>query len=563
MNAPFYYTAHSVENRRDISKIPLKEQTLFESRARLRKMRVLIDERTIPEKEEKSLNEQLSFFLQSDLLDIWYINPPFPHVDDEPDTGSGDDFPVGRISVAETTGTLGPFAGGGITYGYSYREINDCGESSVGGSTWTGNPQEILLALEIGAGITSEAPDVLDQAKTATALKSIAKEINADIIISDEYLDSEVMSLVLGDANFVSSKHAVSTLSHYFRTQGYFIAGSSPRRELDPDDYYLYAVYAYAPHIRHWAGKIDRTIEFFGDAHSVHAFYADTAVSRCSRALRRFDDLILYLGRPPSRTNIDDAIDAVDHILVSLCAAVDALARSIHKALQSQERGIPKLHDKKWVKKVLQPVYGYAPEYTRLRELLPEIEFLFKVRNSIHSLGLMPYVETHPTRSKEWMRMQIVIPPTSKDAWEKMQESTRQAWGLKISESVAHVDLLTFVQTCFERVFSFIDVFCEIISFEQVEGKEQVLYENIIKVRDDTGLGLSTFIASTGFFASPLLTGAYNPDEKRKLSVDETSAQTQKMEQFLRDFGWKPNPDFTSLRQPPMITTYFGHEGWP
>lgn len=560
MNAPFYYRAPLAERApsRDISKVPLEKQSLFESRARLRKMRILIDERTVPQTAEKPSDSVLNFFLQSDLVDVWYVNPPFPHVNDEAE--KYDDLPnSGRVSVVETTGTLGPFAWRGTTYGYSYKEVYSGGESFVGGALQTSTPEEILLAAELGAGITTGSPELLKQVKIATALKEVAKILNADLLISNEYIGNEALKVILGNANFVSTKQAVSTLAHYFRTQGYFIAGSSPRRELDSDDYYLYAVYAYCPHIRHWTGKVDRAIEFYGDENFIHASYANTAISRCSRALRRYDDLLLYLGRPLSRTSIDDAIDAVDHILVSLCAAIDALARSISEALETGPR-IPKLHDKKWIKEHFKPIYGSVPEYKQFQDLLPQIEFLFKIRNSIHSLGLMPYAEIHPLRSKELMRIQVVIPPTSKDSWEKMQAPAREAWGLKVSESVAHVDLLTFIQRCLEETFSFIDVLSEIISFEQVEDKGQVLFENMIKVEDQTGLEISAFIASTGFFDSPLLTGAYDPDGKRVLEVDEASARTQKNERLLRELGWKPRPDYTPLRQPPTITTYVGHD---
>src|SRR5699024_8467202 len=117
--------------------------------------------------------------------------------------------------------------------------------------------------------------------------------------------------------------------------------------------------------------------------------------------------------RPLSTTTIDDSIDSVDHILVSLCAAIDTLARSIGIALGAEEKN-SKLHDKKWVNKVIKPVYGLVPEYARFQKCRRQIEFLFKFRNSIHSIGLTPYLEKVSDSADQLPKLRVLVPHTSK-----------------------------------------------------------------------------------------------------------------------------------------------------
>lgn len=562
MASKFYYRAPGQSNSGDIPglKTPPERLSLFESRARHRRIRILVDERTVPFGDDSPSDRTLRFFLDSALVQAWYVLPPFSHADD---SEAADAQAVGnRIPVQELTGTLGWSEGWGLTYGYCLDDSHDCENVTVHGQFQTGRPEELLLSARLDGVEEPDNPETIENVKVASALSALANEVNADMVISEEYAGDASIRGIVDDTYYVEKNDAVSVLAHYFRTQGYFVAGVNPHQQLDADDYYTYAVYSYSPHLYHWVAKVERTVEFFGDKYGLHSVYADRVTARCSRALRRYDDLLLYLGRPLNMTTIDDSIDSVDHILVSLCAAIDTLARSIGVALGAKEKE-SKLHDKRWVNRIIKPIYGHVPEYARFQNCRRQIEFLFKFRNSIHSIGLTPFLEEASETASQIPKLRVLIPHTSRDAWVGMQSKEFESWGLVQWGSVVHADIHVFVRKCFETAFEFIDVLTEIISFEQVENKSQVLFENIIGPANPVHFELSSFIASVGTLTSPLLTGDYAPEKKRKLEVDEASARAREDESVLRSLGWKPRKDYTPLRQPPAITTYLNHLGWP
>lgn len=551
MNQPFYYTA-PIDRRRSKSSFKKSERNLFQTDEPLRKLNVLVDDKVF-EGDKSNADEVLDFLLGSQSVSVWRFSTPFPHVDQQPDKPTTNH---GEIAIFETTGSQGSFGFGGLAYWYCY-----LGEEGSGLQKAIGNVATDPANMAAWArGYEDVTTDQLERIKVVLALKEIAVAVNADIVITSMDVSEDMTASMIGNANIVTKAEALAPVAHYLRRQGKFIVGSEPYTEMDPDSYYEYAVYAYAPHLRHWIGKVERAIQYFGESHWLHSFYANTALTRCSRALRRYDDLIAVLGEPATKTSIDDAVDMMDHILVSLCAAVDSLARSLSEALNLNKRNA-KLHDKDWVRKNVKPVYGNAPEFEKLSAQVSKMAFLFKIRNSIHSLGLMPYADsTNTDKRSELPRLRLLIPPTSSDAWKNLPQADLEYWGVQIDGVYAHADLFSLAQKALNEVFSFIDVFCEIISFEPVSDKSDVLQENIIKVEDKIGLAASSFIALTGSLKSPLLDGSYDPDSKRVLETDAESDYFHRMEKLLSSIGWNPNPDFEPLREPPIFTQRYGQK---
>src|SRR5699024_6509201 len=141
-------------------------------------------------------------------------------------------------------------------------ESHDGETKMVRGQFVTGRPDELLLAARLGDAGDLSNQEKIEKVKTASALRVLANEINADIVISEEYSQDTSTRRVVDDSSFVEKGDALVVLAHYFRTQGYFIAGIDPHQQLDADNYYTYAVYSYSPHLYHWVGKVERTVEF-------------------------------------------------------------------------------------------------------------------------------------------------------------------------------------------------------------------------------------------------------------------------------------------------------------
>src|SRR5699024_5830477 len=187
--------------------------SLFESRARHRKIRILVDERTMSFDADSPSDRILRFFLDSELVQAWYVHPPFPHVNDL--KGTDEQVIQERIRVQELTGNLGPFEGGGMTYAYYLDESHDGETKMVRGQFVTGRPDELLLAARLGDAGDLSNQEKIEKVKTASALRVLANEINADIVISEEYSQDTSIRRVVDDSSFVEKGDALVVLAHY------------------------------------------------------------------------------------------------------------------------------------------------------------------------------------------------------------------------------------------------------------------------------------------------------------------------------------------------------------
>ena len=77
--------------------------------------------------------------------------------------------------------------------------------------------------------------------------------------------------------------------------------------------------------------------------------------------IRRASESTSSTFNPVSSPKRSDGADALDRVLVSLCSAVDVIARSLHKALQlpGSDRNA-KFHGEGWYEKKFRPTYEDA-----------------------------------------------------------------------------------------------------------------------------------------------------------------------------------------------------------
>lgn len=551
---------HYIRHREfsDSSKLstPERKSSLFESKVRRRLLRVLIDQSIDGQDEGSTLVREL---LRHPLIKIWEYD--FSEVEFN-DTGSAElERQAGTLSVLEVTGKQGIFEFPGLNFSYAYSEVDDDIDLNERGWFNIGSPAETFVMFEI-PNPTAERKQCL---KDLQILSGAADAVGADLVLTNRHIDCGFPLTKLGITQLVSPVQAVATVAHYLRSQGEFVVGVSNIQTSNGEFYYREALLAYAPHIEHWMYKVIRAAEL-GDVPGSrsHIPYIQAVLSRFERALRRFDDLVATIGRPLSPISVDDSIDTLDHILVSLCGGVDALARSVGAALDLKRPKYSKLHIEDWVKANLETSYGHAPEFQRLLDILPRVKFVFDLRNSIHEVALMPYFDEFATNSDSLDRIKLIIPPSYQRAWEDLGAAESNEWKLRVDGNVAYVDLLHFAVTALESVFAYVDTLCELIAFEQVGESRGVLYENIRSVRSDDELSIPKFIAQTGFFRSPLLDGSYSPGSKRELETDLKSVITRRVLDLAQKAGLIGTGEFEYLSPLGIIRTHFErsqHEG--
>ncbi|MGY1976484.1 hypothetical protein [Nocardia gipuzkoensis] len=214
-------------------------------------------------------------------------------------------------------------------------------------------------------------------------------------------------------------------------------------------------------------------------------------IGRLLRALKAWDDVLFHIGSCLSAEVTDDAADGVDRVLLSVCGAVDVLARSMHRALRlsGTERGA-KLHSEQWYSSKFRPTYAAAAGIDELDRLQRYLPIVFELRNSIHSHALEAIgAFDAPAQFVELSRgrMNLAIPLSSAESLQQLDSTEQQRWGVRLVGPLVIADLAQLTAAALTAVFDFLDQLTAIVSFEQIWGKEKVLQENIISAKSSLG----------------------------------------------------------------------------
>lgn len=322
----------------------------------------------------------------------------------------------------------------------------------------------------------------------------------ADMVVSESLLARRTDIPANYDANVFSRSQAIPIVAHYLRSQQIYV--------LDPTwgsmagsrkVFYHSAVYAMAGKINYWEAKADYVMftqpRYRTDCREM--------IGRLIRALKAFDDLRFHLGALQTSDSYDDVADCVDRILWSLCGAVDVIARSLHYALQLPGTAMhAKLHGN-WYRDQFRPIYSHAAGISNVDRTQAALATVFKLRNAIHYRALRaagtpddpaPYV------GKDRGRIQLLIP---NDVYALIDANERSRWGIEEvdagSSDPATADLATVSSAAVDAVFSFIDQLCGIISFEGIQGKDEVLKLDVFTVLRDNHEGAAMVRRLMGF----------------------------------------------------------------
>lgn len=306
----------------------------------------------------------------------------------------------------------------------------------------------------------------------------------ADIVVSESAVARRTDIPANHEANVFSRAQAIPIISHYLRTQQIYLL-NPVTNELagNRQVWYHSAVYAMAPGINYWEAKADYALQ--------RQYKSDCSemIGRLIRAFKAWDDLRFHLGALQTMDSYDDVADCVDRVLWSLCGAVDVIARSLHLALQlpGTERNA-KFHGD-WYRVHFKANYAQAAGISNVDATQAALSTVFKLRNTIHSHSLRAVgalKEPAPYVGKEHGRVQLLIP---RDVYDEIDATQRARWGFEeIAPGTAlpaAADLATVATAALNAVFSFIDQLCWMISFQGIQGKNDVLELDVFTVVKD------------------------------------------------------------------------------
>lgn len=462
--------------RRDRNQLTAKDDgDLFGLRPRARRLRVLLDVESLKTPmtyKENQAAETLTRLLKHELVRLWRID--MGKVNEPADDSQSVDGTVYLHS--NNPGSIGPYGRPGPSYGL--RVVDDANNGSY---TSISPILEILKDIQ---DLSDRGPDVVgvtpDDVLRNVLLTQTARQTDMDIVVSQAITVGRTDIPSNYQANVLSPVQAIPIVAHYLRVQQVYLINprglSGTRRA-----FYQEAVCALAPRIWHWLA---------GCQYSLNPRYLNDAremIGRLNRSLKAFDDLLFHLGSFPNPEIYDDIADCVDRVLVSLCGAVDVIARSLHSALSlpGKERN-SKLHLESWYKENIQSVFTSANGIDQLNDAQAQLPSVFKLRNTIHSTALQATgASSEPASFVELDRgrISLVVP---NEIYQDLSQDEQSAWGLEMvlnpttGTRVAAADLAAVTETALNRVFRFLDRLCWVASFEQVSDRADFMDMNIV-----------------------------------------------------------------------------------
>lgn len=410
----------------------VKYVALFSARPPLRKLQVMIDVEVLERagaKDADDLDDLLAGLLHHRLVCLFRYRdggPPASEIDkgSSPMPGVPDGWIVGpkRVPPPETSGRLAVQSWGcgqGCTTGFNVSSLR------VAEADSEHNPYGDLGDEEAA---NRRALDVA-AARSAAAMAM-------DLFITERpYLYSAEWDAA-SDVVIASPTDALPLVSLYLRAQDQFhvrlghSGKSGSNINLTRGAFYLTATHELLPTIWRWFGACEQHAQATNDESLL--FLAAAEFHRLSRALQARDRVQYAMNSPHTSESGEDALDALDQMLMLLMGAVDVTARVASHALGLEAiRG-----DKSWQdKRFRSAVATVAPKLADLfhgetphRLILTNV--LAKLRNTIHG-SVLPEIRQRETLRPEsiWVGLPGKDAQTILRAIERL--GGRELWGVQ------------------------------------------------------------------------------------------------------------------------------------
>jgi hypothetical protein len=368
----------------------VKYVPLFSARPPLRKLQVMIDIEILERagaKDANDLDDLLAGLLHHRLVCLFRYRdggPPATEIDkgSSPMPGVPDGWIVGprRVPPPETSGRLAVQCWGcgqGCTTGFNVSSLR------VAAADLEHNPYHDLAD-----------EDATDQRALDVAAARSAAATAMDLFITERpYLYSAEWNAA-GDVVIAPPSDALPLVSLYLRAQDQFhvrlghSGKSGSNINLTRGAFYLTATHELLPTIWRWFGACEQHAQATNDESLL--FLAAAVFHRVSRALQARDRVQYAMNAPHTSESGEDALDAIDQMLMLLMGAVDVTARVAYHVLGLQATGFARSWQNKRFRDEVRTVAPALADLfhgeTHHRLILTNV--LAKLRNTIHGPAL-------------------------------------------------------------------------------------------------------------------------------------------------------------------------------
>jgi hypothetical protein len=379
------------------------------------------------------VDDLLAGLLHHDLVCLFRYRdagPPAAEIDrgSSPMSGVPDGWVVGpkRVPPTETSGRLAVQywgCGQGCTTGF------EVGSLRVAQADREHNPYHDL----------PHDDDANQRALDVAAARSAAATAMDLFITERPYLYAAEWN-VAGDVVIATPSDALPLVSLYLRAQDRFHvrlahAGKPGSNiNLTRGAFYLTATHELLPSIWRWIGACEQHAEATNDESLL--YLAAAVFRRVSGALQARDHVHFAVNAPHTNESGDDALDAIDQMLMLLMAAVDVTARVAYRVLAIEATGFGRnWQDKRFraaVRAVAPALADLFHGETPHRLILTNV--LAKLRNTIHG-PVLPQIRQRESLRPEsiWVGLPEADAEAILHAIDRL--GGRELWGVREPQS--------------------------------------------------------------------------------------------------------------------------------
>lgn len=246
--------------------------------------------------------------------------------------------------------------------------------------------------------------------RAADALAAmVAETLGADLFITDrEYLHNVTRDISDG-VTICRPDDALALVGLYLRSQGEYVVHQYPNGTFSVNKglYYLVAVYELLTSVWRWLAGCAQHSR--GGGEEALMFLGGSLLERVSRALQDRDGVHIALNKPQNNDTADEALAALDAVLLWLMGAVDVTARVAHHVLGVS--GSPREAGWRPNSKLLKAAATNAPGLAAIVEPGTDGEAVLNVlrllRNSVHGEALQPIGVIGPDSERDGTLMAL------------------------------------------------------------------------------------------------------------------------------------------------------------
>lgn len=279
------------------------------------------------------------------------------------------------------------------------------------------------------------------------------------------------------DISVLRPDEALPIIGLYLRRQGEYIVWRSTEGGMATFNrglFYWVATRALLPEGWRWMTACARESMASGD--DTLTYHAQSLLLRVDQALRARDDAFAALNAPQNNDTADDALAALDRLLIFLMGAVDVSARVAHMVLDLQGVDLYQAswkRDGRW-ERVLRGQARPLSDLAKPAAFGDALTILRLLRNTVHGAALTPLAVAEGS-ARGPVDTLVGLPATDAEALLRCadRQGGRASWGMKeLIPGQLHADIDILIERLLPEIIAFFNEVMRLTPVERLPNAE-------------------------------------------------------------------------------------------